>query len=66
LEDRQYKLSKEAQGQFLSSMNSYLGILKQYATYKLRRKMLIKNLSPHFWKYVYISDDYDKLTAKVL
>jgi len=62
LAEKQGKLNKEDCSQFLSSINSYLGILKHYATYKLRRKMLTKNLSPDFWKYFNYSKDYDKIT----
>lgn len=60
-----HKLTKEALGQFLASMNSYLGIMGQYSTYKLRKKMLTKNLSPRFDDYICISSDYDKLIAKI-
>jgi len=46
-------------------MNSYLGIMGQYSTYKLRKKMLTENLSPRFDDYIYISNDYAKLNAKI-
>lgn len=46
-------------------MNSYLGMMKHYNTYKLRKKMLTPNLSAHFWNYVYISDNYGKLVSKI-
>lgn len=58
------KLTKEALGQFLASVNSYLGIMKHYNTWKLRRKMLTDNLSPRFGEYTCISSDYAKLVAK--
>ena len=64
LVDRQNKLSQGVLRQFLSSMNSYLGILKHYATYKLRKKMLTQHLSPYFWNYVYITSDYDNLILR--
>jgi len=64
LADKQGKLDKEDCNQFLSSINSYLGILKHYITYKLRRKMLTQNLSLEFWKYFNYSNDYDKLILK--
>lgn len=50
---------------FLSCANSYLGMMKHYNTYKLRRKMLKENLSAYFWNYVYISNDYGKLVSKI-
>ena len=58
-------LSRRNLALFLSSMNSYLGTMKHYDTYKLRKKMLIQNLSPYFWNYVYISGGYCKLVPKV-
>lgn len=63
--EKQSKLIKGDIKQFLSSMNSYLGIMKHYNTYKLRKKMLTQNLSSYFWDYVYTSTDYDKLTSKI-
>lgn len=64
--EKQCVLAKEDVKQFLSSVNSYLGIMKHYNTHKLRKKMLDQNLSTHFRNYVYISDDYGKLTSKNL
>ena len=59
------RLAKEELGEFLSGMNSYLGLMKNFQTYKLRRKMLRENLSAYFWNYVYISGGYGKLVPKV-
>jgi RNA-directed DNA polymerase len=39
------KPTKTELNSFLSSMNSYLGIMKQYKTYKLRKKMIVKTAS---------------------
>jgi retron-type reverse transcriptase len=44
----------EQLNQFLSSMNSYLGIMKHYKTYRLRMGMLLKYLNPQWLKYVYL------------
>lgn len=57
------KISPEELSRFIASMNSYLGILKHYDTYKLRRKMM-DQLSAYFWNYVYISGGYTKLVPK--
>jgi len=67
LSRKRYQLTSTDVKQFLSSINSYLGIMKHYNTYKLRKKMLTKNLSSHFddYDYICISSDYDKLTAKI-
>lgn len=56
------KPSKEEQAAFLCSMNSYLGIMKHYDTYKLRRKMLKKHVSIWWWNLFYISAGYSKLS----
>jgi len=59
--EKQALPAKEVIRQFLSSANSYLGIMKHYNTYKLRKKMLTQNLSAHFWNYFHILDNYGKL-----
>ncbi len=41
---------------FLSIINSYLGIIKHYNTYKLRQKML---------NYIYFPNDYAKIYSKI-
>ena len=61
----QDKISREDMGRFLASMNSYLGIMGQYDTYKLRKKMLNQNLPPRFRDYVLAGDDYVKLMKRV-
>lgn len=55
---------KENISPFLFSINSYFGIIKHYSIFKLREKMLVENLSPHFGNYIYIADDYAKLVSK--
>jgi RNA-directed DNA polymerase len=56
------KPSKEEQAAFLCSMNSYLGIMKHYDTYRLRRKILKKHISIWWWNLFYISAGYSRLT----
>jgi len=62
---KQYEPNGENLKKFLASMNSYLGITKHYNTYKLRKKMLIENLSAYFWNHIYISNNYSKLVSRV-
>lgn len=62
---RDHKPTKQEQKTFQSSMNSYLGIMKHYRTYRLRKKMLWKYLSPYWWNHVYVSGSYQKLVMKV-
>lgn len=61
---RDHKPSKEELAAFLSSMNSYLGIMSHYKTYKIRKRMLLKNLSGWWWNYVYTSGGYRKIVLK--
>jgi len=60
----QPNLTKENLNQFLCSINSYLGIMKYYSTYKLRRKTLVQCLSPDFLRYIYITDGYSRIALK--
>jgi len=48
----------------LCSMNSYLGIMKHYKTYKIRRVMTKKGLSAWWWNHVYVSGGATKLVKK--
>ena len=58
------KPTREEQAAFLCSMNSYLGILKHYQTYRLRKKILIKHLSIWWWNLMYFSGGCAKLVPK--
>ncbi len=58
------KPNRAEQHQFLSSMNSYLGIMKHYKTYRLRKKMLFKNLSGWWWNQAYLSGGVAKFVLK--
>lgn len=48
------KLNNVEMKMFMSAINSYLGLMKHFDTYTLRYKILHKNLSKHFWKYIYL------------
>lgn len=45
---------------FLSSMNSYLGILKHYKTYRLRSRMLAEYISAYWWKVAWLTGGIEK------
>jgi hypothetical protein len=45
---------------FLSSMNSYLGIMKHYKTYKIRKQMIGRNLSKAWWKVACLNGKGEK------
>jgi len=62
---RNHKPTKEEKAAFLSSMNSYLGIMKHYKSYKLRKKMIFKRLSGYWFNHVYLSGGIAKFVLKV-
>ncbi len=55
-----HKPTTEEIEDFVASMNSYLGILQHYKTYKIRKDMLWKYLSGWWWNNVYLSGGYKK------
>jgi hypothetical protein len=61
---RDHKPEKTELAAFLSNINSYLGIMKHYKTYKLRKLMLFKYLSGWWWNYVYLSGGIAKFVIK--
>jgi RNA-directed DNA polymerase len=60
---RDHKPTKEEQQAFQNSMNSYLGIMKHYKTYNLRKSMIKKRLSAWWFNYVF-SSRYEKFVFK--
>ena len=61
---RKHKPTTEGKIAFLCSMNSYLGIMKHYKTYSLRKRIIIKNISGWWWNYVYLSGGINKFELK--
>ncbi len=61
---RNHKPTKEEQATFLSSLHSYLGIMKHYRTYKLRKATVFKNISGWWWNYVYLRGGISKFVLK--
>ncbi len=62
---RDHKPCKEDKASFLSSMNSYLGIMKHYKSYNLRKRMIFKKLSVYWFNHVYLSGGIAKFVLKV-
>ncbi len=58
--------SKNEQRLFLSSMNSYLGILRHFNTYRLKEKMIHQVLSKQWLRRVIVSSGLTKFTLNVL
>jgi len=61
---RDHNPIKEEQEAFQNSMNSYLGMMKHYKSYKLRKEMIFKNLSAWWWNYVCLSGGIAKVEMK--
>jgi len=62
---RDHKPTEEDKAAFLCSMNSYLGIMKHYKSYKLRKRMIFKRLCGYWFNHVYLSGDIAKFVLKV-
>jgi RNA-directed DNA polymerase len=61
---RDHKPTKKEKEHFLSSMNSYLGIMKHHKTFFLRRDVITRNLSGWWWNYVYLNDGVNKFSLR--
>lgn len=61
---RDHKPSLDERHQFISSMNSYLGIMKHYRTYRLRKGMIFKHLSVWWWNLVFMKGGIAKFVKK--
>jgi len=57
-------IGKKDLDKFLSSENSYLGIIKRYSTYRLRKKIMTQKLSLDFLKHVSISNNYSSISVR--
>jgi len=62
---RDHKPSKNEKDSFLSSMNSYLGIMKHYKTYTLRKNIISKYVSAWWWNYFHLSGGISKFSKRV-
>lgn len=61
---RDHKPTTQEQQKFLSSMNSYLGIMKHYKTYNMRKRMIFKNLSCWWWNYLFLTGGITRFSLK--
>lgn len=48
---------------FISTMNSYFGLMKHFASYNIRRKIAAM-LLPEWWEYVYVEGHFEKFVLK--
>lgn len=64
LMQKQGKLSEEDLKRFLCSMNSYLGIMKHYQTYTIRKQMIKNRLSAGWRNLVLVKGGYEKFVLR--
>ncbi|MDD3302553.1 MAG: RNA-directed DNA polymerase [Candidatus Gracilibacteria bacterium] len=64
LKNNDFKLDDKIKQDFLSTINSYLGMLNHYKAYKITKKLLINCISSNFLDYFYISKGYTKIMSK--
>ena len=58
------KIDNNIKRDFLTTINSYLWMLKHHKTYKKRKHLLLNVVSAYFWNYFYISNWYCKVKRK--
>ncbi len=61
---RDHKPALEEKRLFVSSMNSYLGIMKHYRTYNLRKSIIKRQLSGWWWNHITITNSYSKFQLR--
>ncbi len=60
----EFELDKQIANHFLSSMNAYLGIMKHYRTYRLRKRTIKKYLALEWYHYFFLSKNNTKFIKK--
>ena len=60
----QHKPNISEKKHLVSSVNSYLGIMMHYKTYKIRKRILSRGISENWKKYISISQDFNKIQLK--
>ncbi|MCF6268286.1 MAG: hypothetical protein L3J41_01085 [Melioribacteraceae bacterium] len=61
IEPTKGKSTKEEKEAFRANINSYLGLLKHYKTYNLRKKMIDVNLDNYFLEYFAMPNNFEKM-----
>ena len=60
-----HKPDKEERAAFISSVNSYLGILRHYKTYRQRRHIIMNHISPFWYKHItFYSNKFEKIISR--
>ena len=60
-----HRPDKDEQSAFISSVNSYLGILRHYKTYRQRRHIMKNHISPFWYKHIaFHSNKFEKIIIR--
>jgi len=51
-------IDKSVVMKFVSRMNSYLGIMKHYHTFRLRQHIIQKKINPGWWKFIFVKSQF--------
>jgi hypothetical protein len=51
-------IDKSVVMQFVSQMNSYLGIMKHYHTFRLRQHIIQKKMNQGWWKFIFVKGKF--------
>ncbi|MDD2566290.1 MAG: RNA-directed DNA polymerase [Candidatus Gracilibacteria bacterium] len=62
--NQNYKMDYGLANDFSSIINSYLGMMKNYSSYKIRKKVLLSGIDANFWNHFYISSNFKKIKSK--
>ncbi len=65
LKQNNYKINFKLQSDFLSCVNSYLGMIKNHKSYKKRKNLVLNIVSTYFWDYFYLNNNYTKVSIKL-
>ena len=58
-------IDDEQLNSFVSCVNSYLGIMKHYKTYRLRKRMLQINMVGRWYEHIFVSSDKLKIVKRI-
>lgn len=64
IRENKWKCSNILKQNFRQTINSYMWLIKWNSSYKLRKKILLNQVSVYFWNYFYVSDNYSVVKNK--
>lgn len=63
---RKHRPTDNDQRAFVCTVNSYLGIMKHYKTFRMRRKIMERSLSCYWWNYISVKSGFSLVKLKRL